>query len=96
MPIENVHCRIGYPVEHSLSFPESLVRVPDRVGLQDRVNPFLTSSSENRCGLKMCIVPYYSVTCLQSRAQSKFFRIMTGLEDKGYSLDLLRKQKLCI
>ena len=35
MPIENVHCRIGYPVEHSISFP-------DRVELQDRVNSFLT------------------------------------------------------
>ena len=42
MPIENVHCRIGYPVEQSLCFPESLVRIPDRVELQDRVNLFLT------------------------------------------------------
>ena len=57
MPIENVHCRIDYPVEHNLSFPESLVWIPDMAGLQDRVNPFLTSSCENRCGLKMWIVP---------------------------------------
>ena len=102
MPIENVHCRIGYPVEHSLCFPESLVRIPDRVELQDRVNLFLTI-------LAVRIVADWKCTLLhrlpwglnsEKRTVQSFSELlvqfMTGLVEQGYSLDLFRKQNQCI
>ena len=66
MPIENVHCRIGYPVEHSVSFPESLVRFV--TGLENQ----LRSQKAKTMHLSYALV-YFPDTAKEKKPQKPMY-----------------------